>query len=932
MKTRKIEGAHGEYLLVEWAAPKEPNLINLGKSGFVGGTWTVLRQQTQQQPRAYSFRSFVDSSSFFFSGEFGDQSTQLDLNSFDQYQVFWASDSQTFFDFLEPNDEGWGYKLIPNGAVRHEFLEKEPGFCYWPHFNTSNMTSLQSMAPSPSAMEDYMETLTPSSANAYADYINDEFGPNASYPIPPNTDCIMDTECGIQNNGVPAYIKVKRNWETDVKGLGLVREICTAVMDDASGLEVEECVRNPTADAPVRKPDPKAKEFVRYEMQVNRHGEGGDEGVECGRTTYVMPGLKDPKTNTWIGKYNRSNGFKCTKGKWWLEWWLEICEWWSWLEWWLEICEWFSNLCCCGVFFPRFFQTGMPLTRVSVNGHVNANYCDRGLSEITRRCKPGLQCTYKLLDEKYRCEKTYLRPDTAVPEETDLFIRTRVPHDCWKTGDDYCKKGTKIIDVPPVERRVPIKIINNKYTERWQPWDKTWVKTYMDAPNSKECRSVLFKQADHHPGVTHSHQHFVGCTWDLKPGQIINEQYERDIGDYSIWKRKCGDPCRVDFSFLNAPLRMRVPSIEMTFDGSQSTRFGLDGIIHASLHEVNGLNNQKEMAKERQKLYASLEEAFTAVFTAHGIASAVDAVSDSDVLVLQSRCDLELTTPTDSISAEKNVYTIPMGPMPCSEPFVCTFMHWRSREVKVNVVRKKCVKIMKHPMLGYKCKWWVVGGCGCTVFSLFCFFFFLCHWLHSCTAFLCCVPGAQFQQLKEMYSGTKGNTTYDQESQGASDNTIMWIGMAVGFVLAILVSIIMFMKVRTSMRLNQAYDHVDKHLAGQPATIDRRRSEHHLKERAKAESGQEKQKQLWDKKSKMIKQNIQKKKDEFKRRMKAIKKENQRRERDLRDKIEFEALERAKLNKRRAKIREHRAEIAKKKAEQEYNKLLASHHNVGHKK
>ena len=382
---------------------------------------------------------------------------------------------------------------------------------------------------------------------------------------------------------------------------------------------------------------------------------------------------------------------------------------------------------------------------------------------------------------------------------------------------------------------------------------------------------------------------------------------------------------------------MRVPSIEMTFDGSQSTRFGLDGIIHASLHEVNGLNNQKEMAKERQKLYASLEEAFTAVFTAHGIASAVDAVSDSDVLVLQSRCDLELTTPTDSISAEKNVYTIPMGPMPCSEPFVCTFMHWRSREVKVNVVRKKCVKIMKHPMLGYKCKWWVVGGgwwvvVGARFSHCFASSFFLCHWLHSCTAFLCCVPGAQFQQLKEMYSGTKGNTTYDQESQGASDNTIMWIGMAVGFVLAILVSIIMFMKVRTSMRLNQAYDHVDKHLAGQPATIDRRRSEHHLKERAKAESGQEKQKQLWDKKSKMIKQNIQKKKDEFKRRMKAIKKENQRRERDLRDKIEFEALERAKLNKRRAKIREHRAEIAKKKAEQEYNKLLASHHNVGHKK
>ena len=71
MKTRKIEGAHGEYLLVEWAAPKEPNLIDLGKSGFVGGTWTVLRQQPQQQPRAHSFRSFVDSSFFFFQGNLG---------------------------------------------------------------------------------------------------------------------------------------------------------------------------------------------------------------------------------------------------------------------------------------------------------------------------------------------------------------------------------------------------------------------------------------------------------------------------------------------------------------------------------------------------------------------------------------------------------------------------------------------------------------------------------------------------------------------------------------------------------------------------------------------------------------------------------------------------------------------------------------------
>ena len=36
----------------------------------------------------------------------------------------------------------------------------------------------------------------------------------------------MDTECGIRNNGVPAYVKVKRNWATEVKGLALFREIC----------------------------------------------------------------------------------------------------------------------------------------------------------------------------------------------------------------------------------------------------------------------------------------------------------------------------------------------------------------------------------------------------------------------------------------------------------------------------------------------------------------------------------------------------------------------------------------------------------------------------------------------------------------------------------------------------------------------------------
>jgi hypothetical protein len=52
MKTRKIEGAHGEYLLVQWKAPNKPTLVNaFTKDGGL------------------------------------DRSKQVDLNSFDEYQV-----------------------------------------------------------------------------------------------------------------------------------------------------------------------------------------------------------------------------------------------------------------------------------------------------------------------------------------------------------------------------------------------------------------------------------------------------------------------------------------------------------------------------------------------------------------------------------------------------------------------------------------------------------------------------------------------------------------------------------------------------------------------------------------------------------------------------------------------------------------------------
>ena len=182
MKTEKIDGAHGEFLLVQWDAPNTPRLV--------------------YPP--------------------GDASIQLDMNAFDQYQVYWATDSQTFFDFERPNEEGWGFELIPNGAIRHPFLEEAPGFCYWPDANLTNTTGdggnmLGGLDLSPAA-----STLGVDGKPVEAE----PFDPNATVPGPVNTNCIMDTDCGIRGNGVPAYIKVKRNWESEAKGLALIREIC----------------------------------------------------------------------------------------------------------------------------------------------------------------------------------------------------------------------------------------------------------------------------------------------------------------------------------------------------------------------------------------------------------------------------------------------------------------------------------------------------------------------------------------------------------------------------------------------------------------------------------------------------------------------------------------------------------------------------------
>ena len=262
----------------------------------------------------------------------------------------------------------------------------------------------------------------------------------------------------------------------------------------------------------------------------------------------------------------------------------------------------------------------------------------------------------------------------------------------------------------------------------------------------------------------------------------------------------------------------------------------------------------------------------------------MDGISDSDILELQKASSIEVTKPISGVSADMSKYTMPMGPMPCSEPFRCTTDHWRSREVKVTVIRRECTAIKKDPRLGHVC--------------------------------------AQFKQISEVYAPTKGNTTFDAETQAVGDNTILHILIVVSIVLAMLVSMILFMKVRSLTRLNKAYSHVDKYLAGQPASLDERRKKQYLEDRKKNEKVSKKQQELWKKKSDQIKKNIQKKRDEFSRRMKAIKRENQKREHELRQKIHREKLERQALEKKAKAEQEARNRHKKAQAEAEYQRLL----------
>merc|ERR1711912_138260 len=168
---------------------------------------------------------------------------------------------------------------------------------------------------------------------------------------------------------------------------------------------------------------------------------------------------------------------------------------------------------------------------------------------------------------------------------------------------------------------------------------------------------------------------------------------------------------------------------------------------------------------DETKEYESLEEVYTAVWKAHGIAVQQDDMTESDLLDIQRRTDIEITQAVSGVG-DLSVYKLPV-PMPCSEPFVCSMNNFRSRELKFNIVRRKCAAAEFAPDKSVRC--------------------------------------ARFFPLVEEYAGTAGSTTFDQNPRSASDDVILYVAMIMGSILAFLVATIVFMRLKTSVRLKKAY-------------------------------------------------------------------------------------------------------------------------------
>lgn len=185
-----------------------------------------------------------------FSGN--DESRLWDLSQFDSYQLWYAMDSRTHYEPIQPR------QVVPPAplavAIENDEMDAVQGYCSFN--NSGNATSYH---------------------------------------------CIMETECGIRLNGLPYTEKLNKNWEE--KDYVLKKEVCKATRAGPA------CTLQPLHKEYMGK-----TEWVRYEIRRNKYSKGGDVGAPCGFPFYSPDGFEHPASN-YGEEYMCKQGLKCDIGE-----------------------------------------------------------------------------------------------------------------------------------------------------------------------------------------------------------------------------------------------------------------------------------------------------------------------------------------------------------------------------------------------------------------------------------------------------------------------------------------------------------------------------------------------------------------------------------------------------------------------------------------
>lgn len=273
--------------------------------------------------------------------------------------------------------------------------------------------------------------------------------------------------------------------------------------------------------------------------------------------------------------------------------------------------------------------------------------------------------------------------------------------------------------------------------------------------------------------------------------------------------------------------------------------------------------------------YRSLKEVIFTVWKAHGIATVQEGMTMTDLLEIQARTEVEVTTAVSGVGGRTS-YKLPI-PLPCSEPFMCSDYNFRSRNLKINVVRRRCAEAGYDKDGVVKC--------------------------------------SKFHKISEQFSTNMGNTTFDMKPP-PGDDIVLIVAGAIGGVIALLLSSILFLRLKTIIRLKKAYSHAEKNLDGIPKAICPVEGKDYLKKRKNDEKDQKYKKKLWKLKFDRSVKNTEKKKKLAQLKSKKINKEAEKKAKKLKKLLEKQERER--------RLHERESIRLQKKAKEKIAKMKAA--------